>query len=88
MAELSTDPAATTATTASCCSAETQATCCEPSGKAACCAESAAGGSCGCSAGQTTEAPAAQEIREPYASGMPSQPAPPQAAGPAPAVAR
>jgi SAM-dependent methyltransferase len=64
MAELTTDPAATTAPTSSCCSTEAQATCCEPSEKTACCDENAAGGSCGCSAGQTTEAPAAEDIRE------------------------
>ncbi len=64
MAELTTDPAAATAPTSSCCSPEAQSSCCEPTDKAECCGETAAeSSSCGCAAGQN-ELPAAQDIRE------------------------
>jgi arsenite methyltransferase len=64
MAELTTDPAASTAPTSSCCSPEAQSSCCEPTDKAECCGETAAeSSSCGCDAGQTG-LPAAQGIRE------------------------
>jgi hypothetical protein len=64
MAELTTDPAATTAPTSSCCSPDAQSSCCEPSDKAECCGETAAeSSSCGCAAGQS-ELLAAQDIRE------------------------
>jgi len=63
MAELTTDPAPTSA----CCAPETQATCCEPSEKEECCGTSAATGSCGCADGQKAEAAApagSEDIRE------------------------
>src|ERR1039458_3432803 len=70
MAELTTDPAPTSA----CCAPDTQASCCEPSEKEECCGTPAAGGSCGCSDGQTAEVatPAGSEdigetVREKYA---------------------
>jgi len=63
MAELTTDPRTTTATS-SCCSADAQTTCCAPSEKAACCGESAAGGSCSCSAGQGAEPGGPPDVRE------------------------
>jgi arsenite methyltransferase len=64
MAELTSDPAASTAPTSSCCSPEAQSSCCEPTHKAECCGDTAAeSSSCGCAAGQN-ELPAAQDIRE------------------------
>lgn len=64
MAELTTDTAATTPASSSCCGAEAQASCCEPSDKAACCGESAAGGSCGCSASRQAAPEPVPDIRE------------------------
>ncbi|MFZ1994282.1 MAG: arsenite efflux transporter metallochaperone ArsD [Solirubrobacteraceae bacterium] len=64
MAELTTDPVASTTETSSCCSPEAQSSCCEPSDKVECCGETASeSSSCGCAAGQT-ELAAPQDIRE------------------------
>jgi arsenite methyltransferase len=65
MAELTTDP--TTTPASSCCAADAQTTCCEPSEKAACCDQSAAGASCGCSAGQRTDPDIREIVRARYA---------------------